>query len=60
MPTIHTLNDALLAQFAEIRSVRVKPCDDGSGGWGFESLPARRPSSVFQAHLGAEFHVLGF
>jgi hypothetical protein len=41
-PTLYTLNDALFAQFAGIRSVTVKTCDYGSGGRGFESLPARR------------------
>ena len=45
-PTVHTLNDALFAQFAAIRSVAVKTCDYGSGGRGFESLPAReRPAT---------------
>ena len=46
-PTVHTLNDALFAQFATIRSVAVKTCDYGSGGRGFESLPARFSDSVF-------------
>jgi hypothetical protein len=41
VPTVHTLNDALFAQFVCIRSVAVKTCDYGSGGRGFESLPAR-------------------
>ena len=40
-PTLDTLNDALFAQFAGIRSVTVRTCDYGSGGRGFESLPAR-------------------
>ncbi len=46
-PTVHTLNDALFAQFATIRSVAVKTCDYGSGGRGFESLPARLSDSAF-------------
>jgi hypothetical protein len=49
-PTVHTLNDALFAQFPAIHSVKVKTCDYGSGGRGFESLPKRTrirtPSSV--------------
>jgi hypothetical protein len=46
-PTVHTLNDALSAQFATSRSVAVKTCDYGSGGRGFESLPARkRPATT--------------
>jgi hypothetical protein len=54
-PTVHTLNDALFAQFATIRSVAVKTCDYGSGGRGFESLPARNPNSASQHHLGGRF-----
>jgi hypothetical protein len=48
MPTMETLNAAQRAQFAGIRSVRVDPCDYGSGGRGFESLPARNtdPASM--------------
>ena len=46
-PTVYTFNDALFAQFAGIRSVPVKTCDYGSGGRGFESLPARkRPATT--------------
>jgi hypothetical protein len=41
MPTADTPNDAQCAQFLRIRSVRAAPCDYGSGGRGFESLPAR-------------------
>jgi hypothetical protein len=39
MPTVDTLNDTQRAQFAHTRS--VDPGDYGSGGRGFESLPAR-------------------
>jgi hypothetical protein len=46
MPTAHIPNDALFAQFACIRSLVAKTCDDGSGGRGFESLPARKPNSA--------------
>jgi hypothetical protein len=41
MPTVDTLNTARCVQFARIRSVAVEPGDYGSGGRGFESLPAR-------------------
>ncbi len=51
-PTVHTVNDALFAQFACIRSFSVRTCDYGSGGRGFESLPARNSNSAFQDHLG--------
>ena len=47
VPTLDTLNDALFAQFAEIRSVAVETGDYGSGGRGFESLPARFADSAF-------------
>ena len=46
-PIVHALDDALFAQFAAIRSVAVRTCDYGSGGRGFESLPARKPNSAF-------------
>ena len=47
VPTVYTLNDALFAQFAVIRSVAVRTWDYGSGGRGFESLPARkRPATA--------------
>jgi hypothetical protein len=39
--TVDTLYDALFAQFVRIRSVSARTCDYGSGGRGFESLPAR-------------------
>ena len=41
VPTLDTLNDVLFAQVAHIRPVAVKMGDYGSGGRGFESLPAR-------------------
>ena len=47
VPTFHTLNDDLFAQFARIRSVAVETCDYGSGGRGFESLPARFTDPAF-------------
>ena len=47
VPTLDTLNDAQFAQFAGIRSVAVKTGDYGSGGRGFESLPARFTDSAF-------------
>ena len=47
VPTFHTLNDGLFAQFACSRSVAVKTGDYGSGGRGFESLPARFANSAF-------------
>ena len=47
VPTLDTLNDAQFAQFACIRSVAVARCDYGSGGRGFESLPARFTDSAF-------------
>jgi hypothetical protein len=50
-PTVHTLNDALFAQFAGIRSVAVKTCDYGSGGRGFGSLPARNTDPA-SWHIG--------
>ena len=46
-PTVHTLNDVLFAQFAGIRSISVGTGDYGSGGRGFESLPARFTDSAF-------------
>jgi len=47
VPTLDTLNDAQFAQFAGIRWVREETCDYGSGGRGFESLPARkRPATT--------------
>ncbi len=33
------------------RPVAVRTCDDGSGGRGFESLPARFMNSAFQDRL---------
>jgi hypothetical protein len=59
-PTVYTLNDAVFAQFAVIRSVAVRTCDYGSGGRGFESLPARNTSSASQDHREAVFRVSGF
>ena len=47
VPTLDTLNDAQFAQFACIRPVAVKTGDYGSGGRGFESLPARFSDSAF-------------
>ena len=47
VPTLDTLNDAQFAQFAQIRPVAVKTGDYGSGGRGFESLPARFSNSAF-------------
>jgi hypothetical protein len=53
MPTADTLNDAQFALFARIRSVRVAPCDYGSEGRGFESLPARKPKASLAARIRA-------
>jgi hypothetical protein len=50
-PTVYTLSHALFAQFARIRSVTVKTCDYGSGGRGFESLPARNTEPAFYTPL---------
>jgi hypothetical protein len=52
MPTVHTL-DAQVAQFVWIRSVEVKTCDYGSGGRGFESLPARNPKPSLRPGIRA-------
>jgi hypothetical protein len=47
VPTVESLNAAQCSQFAGIRSVAVPPCDYGSGGRGFESLPARNTDQAF-------------
>ena len=52
VPTLDALNDVRSAQFAQIRSISVSRGDYGSGGRGFESLPARKLNSAFQHHLG--------
>jgi len=44
MPTVNTLNDALVAQFAVVRSAGGERCDDGSGGRG--SNPSQRASRI--------------
>jgi len=54
-PTVHTLNDALFAQFAGIRSVTVGTCDYGSGGREFESLPARFSIAARYASLAGRY-----
>jgi hypothetical protein len=52
LPTADTLYDVQRAQFGEIRPVAVERGDYGSGGRGFESLPAREPNAASQNHLG--------
>jgi len=47
VPTLDTLSDAQCAQFAVIRSISVQTGDDGSGGRGLGSLPARFTDSAF-------------
>jgi hypothetical protein len=58
MPTGHTLSEAQRAQFAVIRSVAVEPGDHGSGGRGFESLPARSTRTARSAPRAGRSRVL--
>ncbi len=58
-PIVHTLNDAPLAQFAQIHSIPVDRGDCASGVRGFESLPARISDSAFPDPWEADFCVSG-
>jgi hypothetical protein len=59
VPTVNCLNDAPFAQFAVIRSVPVRTCDYGSGGRGFESLPARDTQPPVRSPFEGRFRVWG-
>jgi hypothetical protein len=59
MPTVDTFDDAQRPQFARIRSARQVRANYGSGGRGFESLPARNTRTARSARERAVHVVSG-